>query len=149
MPAANWQTILEHDVLPAVEKPARYTGGEWNMVRKDWDAAELKFVVMYPDTYELGMSNLAIQIVYDIVNRREDALWAVAARRVEVAELDAAGEQIELIVNNDERTLVVDGERAFGSVPVLERLGEREGSSYVARAQRLDERLWEVEVNPL
>ena len=55
----------------------------------------------------------------------------------------------QLIVNQDERTLTIDGERAFGSVPRLEQLAEREGSSYVARARRLDEALWEVEVNPL
>jgi radical SAM family uncharacterized protein len=72
--AANWRELLETEVLPRVDKPARYTGGEWNIVLKDWDATELKFVVGYPDTYELGMSNLAIQIVYDMVNRREDAL---------------------------------------------------------------------------
>jgi len=72
--AADWQTVLEQDVLPRVEKPARYTGGEWNIVVKDWDRTDLKFVVTYPDTYELGMSNLAIQIVYDMVNRRDDSL---------------------------------------------------------------------------
>jgi len=72
--AADWQTVLERDVLPKVEKPARYTGGEWNIVIKDWEQTALKFVVSYPDTYELGMSNLAIQIVYDMVNRREDSL---------------------------------------------------------------------------
>src|SRR5687768_2647781 len=72
--AADWQTVLEHEILPRVDKPGRYTGGEWNIIVKDWDRTDLKFVVLYPDTYELGMSNLAIQIVYDIVNRREDAL---------------------------------------------------------------------------
>lgn len=72
--SANWHTTLELDVLPHVDKPARYTGGEWNIVLKDWEQASLKFVVLYPDTYELGMSNLAIQIIYDMVNRREDAL---------------------------------------------------------------------------
>jgi len=70
----TWQTVLEHEVLPRVDKPARYTGGEWNIVVKDWDRTDLRFVVLYPDTYELGMSNLAIQIIYDMVNRREDAL---------------------------------------------------------------------------
>lgn len=70
----NWQELLEREVLPRVDKPARYTGGEFNAVHKDWDAVDLKFVVSYPDTYELGMSNLAIQIVYDMVNRRADAL---------------------------------------------------------------------------
>jgi hypothetical protein len=81
--------------------------------------------------------------------RRDGDVWAVAARRVEVAELDAPGDDVELVVNQGERTLTVDGERAFGSVPELERLGSREGASYVARAQRLDGRFWEVEVNPL
>jgi radical SAM family uncharacterized protein len=69
-----WQTRLERDVLPKVDKPARYTGGEWNIILKDWDKADLRFVVLYPDTYELGMSNLAIQILYDLINRRDDAL---------------------------------------------------------------------------
>lgn len=72
--APNWQTLLENEALPRVDKPARYVGGEWNRVLKDWDTAELRFVVLYPDTYELGMSNLAIQIVYDMVNRRPGAL---------------------------------------------------------------------------
>ncbi len=74
MVAANWQELLEREVLTRVDKPARYTGGEWNIILKDWDQTDLKFCVLYPDTYELGMSNLAIQIVYDMVNRREDAL---------------------------------------------------------------------------
>jgi hypothetical protein len=81
--------------------------------------------------------------------RREDDLWAVAAHTVEVAELDASGDEIELVVNQDERRLTVDGRREFGSVLALERLGEREGSSFVARARRLDDRLWEVEISPL
>lgn len=70
----NWPTLLEQKVLPRVEKPGRYTGGEWNSILKDWDRTELKCVVLYPDAYELGMSNLAIQILYDMINRREDAL---------------------------------------------------------------------------
>lgn len=70
----DWQRLLEEEVLPRVDKPARYTGGEWNIVVKDWERTALKFVVLYPDTYELGMSNLAIQIIYDMVNRREDSL---------------------------------------------------------------------------
>lgn len=81
--------------------------------------------------------------------RRDGDVWAVAARRVEVAALDADGDEIELVVNHGERTLTVDGQRTFGSVPELERLAEQEGASYVARASRLDERLWEVDVNPL
>jgi len=71
---ADPMALLERELLPRVEKPARYVGGEWNIVRKEWERAELRFAILYPDTYELGMSNLAIQIIYDLVNRREDAL---------------------------------------------------------------------------
>jgi radical SAM family uncharacterized protein len=66
-----WHAVLERDLLPRVDKPARYTGGEWNIQVSDWNQTPFRFVVMYPDTYELGMSNLAIQIIYDMVNRRE------------------------------------------------------------------------------
>jgi hypothetical protein len=66
-----------------------------------------------------------------------------------VAELEAPGEEIELVVSGGERTLTVDGERGFGSVPELERIGEHLGQAYVVRAQRLDDRLWEVEANTL
>jgi hypothetical protein len=81
--------------------------------------------------------------------RRAGEVWAVAARRVEVAELEAPGDDIELVVNGGVRTLSVDGERGFGSVPALEQIGERLGPAYVVRARRLDDRLWEVEANPL
>jgi hypothetical protein len=81
--------------------------------------------------------------------RRERDVWAVAARRVEVAELEAPGEEIELVASGGERTLTIDGERGFGSVPQLERIGERLGPTYVVRARRLEERLWEVEANAL
>jgi len=57
-----------------VNKPARYTGGEWHAVRKDWDASAIKFALGYPDLYEIGMSNLAIQILYELLNRRADLL---------------------------------------------------------------------------
>jgi radical SAM family uncharacterized protein len=70
----EWNRLLDEVILPNVEKPSRYTGGEWNAVVKDWDQVDLRMCVLYPDTYELGMSNLAIQIVYDLVNRRDDAL---------------------------------------------------------------------------
>jgi radical SAM family uncharacterized protein len=61
-------------ILFQVEKPARYTGGEWNSVNKDWEQAAVKVALAYPEVYEIGMSNLAIPILYDIINRREDAL---------------------------------------------------------------------------
>ena len=76
--------------------------------------------------------------------RRDDALWAVAGRRIEVVEVPGlTGDEVELFTRGGERTLLVDGERAFGGVPALERPG------HVVRARRLDGELWEVDATPL
>ena len=69
---------LDHSILQSVLKPARYTGGEWNAVRKDWDSVQCRFVLALPDVYEVGMSNLGLAILYEILNRRAD----IAAERV-------------------------------------------------------------------
>ena len=69
---------LDHSILQSVLKPARYTGGEWNAVRKDWDSVQCRFVLALPDVYEVGMSNLGLAILYEILNRRVD----IAAERV-------------------------------------------------------------------
>ncbi len=61
-------------ILPQVSKPARYTGGEWNSVVKDWGQVEVKIALAYPETYEVGMSNLGLMILYDILNRQENLL---------------------------------------------------------------------------
>jgi radical SAM family uncharacterized protein len=61
-------------LLPRVTRPARYTGGEWNSITKDWDAIDVKMAFAYPDTYEIGMSNLGIAILYDLVNRQPKVL---------------------------------------------------------------------------
>ena len=65
--------VLERivNLLPLVEKPARYIGGELHTVRKDHGAAGLRMVLSYPDIYEIGMSNLGLRILYDAVNRVE------------------------------------------------------------------------------
>jgi hypothetical protein len=81
--------------------------------------------------------------------RQGDDVWAVAARRIEVAEFEADGDEIELVVNQDGRSLTVDGARAFGSVPELEDLGARDSDSFVVRAKRLDGDLWEVTASAL
>jgi len=76
--------------------------------------------------------------------RRERTVWAVAGRRIEVVELpDVSGEELELTVNGSEHTLLIDGERHFGSIAALERPG------HVVRARRIDGDLWEVETAPL
>jgi len=81
--------------------------------------------------------------------RRDGESWGVAARRIEVEVFEATGDELEVVANNEGRTLVVDGERAFGGVPELERVGERQGITYVVRARRLEGTFWEVEAHPL
>jgi hypothetical protein len=81
--------------------------------------------------------------------RQGDDVWAVAARRVEVAEFETDGEEIELVSHEGALTLTVDGERPFGTIPELERLGASQGDSYVVRARRLDDNLWEVTASAL
>ena len=62
------------NILLQVTKPARYTGGEWNSIIKDWDKTPIRFALSYPDLYEVGMSNIAIPILYDLLNRQPDVL---------------------------------------------------------------------------
>jgi len=77
--------------------------------------------------------------------RRGKTQWAVAAHGLRVIELpEPGGDEIELVVQGDERTLVIDGSRSFGTIPELEALSE--GDS-VVRAARLDGSLWEVRVD--
>jgi hypothetical protein len=78
--------------------------------------------------------------------RQHDDVWAVQVTRIEVLELpDApAGEAIDLASHAGEPSLAVDGAPAFGSLPALERRGEREGADYAIRAERLDGDLWEI-----
>ena len=79
--------------------------------------------------------------------RRGETTWAVAAHRLRVVQLpEPGGDQIELVLNGDEKTLVVDGNRSFGTLPELEALADGDA---VIRASRLDETLWEVRVDPL
>ena len=61
-------------LLEMVQKPARYTGGEMNAVVKDWAAVRSTFAFCFADTYEIGMSHLGMKILYDLINRRTDAL---------------------------------------------------------------------------
>ena len=63
---------LSDDILLQIEKPARYIGGEINSVMKDPSEVDIRFAMCFPDVYELGMSHLGIQILYDMFNRRED-----------------------------------------------------------------------------
>ena len=67
---------LLNDMLKRVEKPARYTGGEYNMRVKPLFTEDgkkrLRFALCFPDVYEIGMSHLGSRIVYNVLNDRED-----------------------------------------------------------------------------
>ena len=56
-------------ILPRVQKPARYTGGEYNAVVKDKRSVEVRYALCFPDTYEIGMSNLGVRILYGVMNQ--------------------------------------------------------------------------------
>lgn len=82
-----------------------------------------------------------------IAVRRGETQWAVAAHGLRVVELpEPGGDDVELAVRGEERTLVIDGNRAFGTLPELEKLA---AGDTVVRASRLDGNLWEVRIDPL
>jgi radical SAM family uncharacterized protein len=61
-------------LLPTVQKPIQYVGGELNSQVKDWDSAEVRWALMYPDAYEVGLPNQGVQILYEVLNEREGVL---------------------------------------------------------------------------
>lgn len=63
---------LSDEILLSVEKPARYIGNEVNMVKKDLSEIDVRFAMCFPDVYEIGMSHLGIQILYDMFNRMDN-----------------------------------------------------------------------------
>lgn len=65
---------LDDEILLKIEKPARYIGNEVNSVMKDKNEVDIRFAMCFPDVYEIGMSHLGIQILYDMFNRRDD-VW--------------------------------------------------------------------------
>lgn len=71
--AAQIELALER-ILPRVTKPARYTGGEYNQIIKDWHDIDFKVALAFPDIYDLGMSNLGLMIMYDIINKHRNLL---------------------------------------------------------------------------
>jgi radical SAM family uncharacterized protein len=61
-------------LLPLVRKPVQYVGGELHATTKDWDGAAVRWALMYPDAYEVGLPNQGVQILYEVLNEREDIL---------------------------------------------------------------------------
>src|SRR6266567_4623989 len=73
MPVQSVYPRLE-SLLPLVRKPIQYVGGELNSLVKDWDSAEVRWALMYPDAYEVGLPNQGIQILYEVLNERVGVL---------------------------------------------------------------------------
>ncbi len=67
-------TATVDQLLTRVSKPARYTGGEWNSITKDWDSTAVRIALSFPDSYDIGMSNMGLGILYDILNKQPDVL---------------------------------------------------------------------------
>lgn len=63
---------LSDEILLNIEKPARYIGNEVNMVVKDPESVDIRYAMCFPDVYDIGMSHLGIQIIYDLLNKRDD-----------------------------------------------------------------------------
>ena len=68
------ELALSDEILLKVEKPARYIGNELNSIKKDKEKVAIRFAMCFPDVYEIGMSHLGVQILYDMFNKMED-VW--------------------------------------------------------------------------
>ena len=98
-------------LLPRVAKPVQYVGGELNAQTKDWQAAAVRWALLYPDAYEVGLPNQGIQILYELINERADAL---AERCYAVwPDLEA------LMREHGVPAFTVDGHRPIGAFDVL------------------------------
>jgi radical SAM family uncharacterized protein len=73
MPVESLFPRLE-PLLPRVQKPIQYVGGELNATVKEWDAADVRWALMYPDAYEVGLPNQGVQILYEVLNERPGVL---------------------------------------------------------------------------
>ena len=93
-------------LLPRVSKPIQYVGGELNARVKDWDEVAVHWALMYPDAYEVGLPNKGVQILYEVINERPDAL---AERTYSVwPDLEALMREAKMLMEQ--------------GIPVLERL---------------------------
>ena len=94
-------------LLPSVQKPIQYVGGELHAVVKDWDAVAVRWALMYPDAYEVGQPNQGVQILYEVLNERDDVL---AERTYSVwPDLEA------VMREHDIPQFTVDGHRPVGA----------------------------------
>ena len=110
-PAAESVFARLEPLLPSVQKPIQYVGGELNSAVKDWESGEVRWALMYPDAYEVGLPNQGLQILYEVLNERD---WILAERTYSVwPDLEA------LMREHDIPQFTVDGHRPVRSFDVL------------------------------
>src|SRR4051812_17551162 len=110
MPVESVFAKLE-PLLPTVQKPIQYVGGELNSTSKDWDAVSVRWALMYPDAYEVGLPNQGVQILYEILNERD---WILAERTYAVfADME------QVMRDNAIPQFTVDAHRPVGAFDVL------------------------------
>jgi radical SAM family uncharacterized protein len=98
-------------LLPRVAKPVQYVGGELNAQLKPWDSVDVRWALMYPDAYEVGLPNQGVMILYEVLNERSDAL---AERAYAVwPDLEA------LMREHGVPAFTVDGHRPLGAFDVI------------------------------
>jgi radical SAM family uncharacterized protein len=107
--ASVWPRL--EPVLPSISKPIQYVGGELNATEKDWDSATVRWALMYPDAYEVGLPNQGVAILYEVLNELD---WALAERTYSVfPDMEKAMRE------HDIPQFTVDGHRPVGAFDVL------------------------------
>ncbi len=140
----------EWDEVVTVSGPAA-VGGEAHLVVLERDRVVLEDGSLPFDAASL-ISGLRTNPPYRAwVVHRHDGAWGVAARRIDVIELDVdpGGDDVELVWDGVERVVHVDGSRAAAAVDQLDAIGRRRFATFVVTAHRLEGALWEVDVAPL
>ena len=97
--------------LPLVRKPGRYSGNEFNIIKKDWQKADLHVVLCFPDLYEIGMSHQGLQILYQLLNSRADLL----AERVYAPDTDLE----KLLAESDTPLFALESRRPVADFDML------------------------------
>ena len=98
-------------LLPTVSKPIQYVGGELNATVKEWDDVSVRWALMYPDAYEVGLPNQGVQILYEVLNERD---WILAERTYAVmADMEAVMREHGIA------QFTVDAHRPVGAFDVL------------------------------
>ncbi|HYJ68645.1 MAG TPA: TIGR03960 family B12-binding radical SAM protein [Nocardioidaceae bacterium] len=110
MPVESLFERLE-PLLPTVQKPIQYVGGELNSTPKEWDQASVRWALMYPDAYEVGLPNQGVQILYEILNERD---WILAERTYSVL-----ADMEQVMRDRDIPQFTVDAHRPVAAFDVL------------------------------